>query len=138
MRVHYPKLRNIVHSPYCLPLNVFTASKGSNLYILIRKRIAKITNTLVFSFYIAKINLSDINVDCPVNALKQLENHDVKTNACRVAAKKKLSPISIATGLGYLYLPCKSFQTDINIRKSWLKQNQIGRFMAFSTRFSCT
>ena len=33
MRVHYPKLRNIVHTIY-LPLNVFIASKGSNLYIL--------------------------------------------------------------------------------------------------------
>ena len=32
MRDHYPKLRNI--SPYYLPLNVFIASKGSNLYIL--------------------------------------------------------------------------------------------------------
>ena len=34
MRVHYPKLRNIVHIIY-LPLNVFIASKGSNLYILL-------------------------------------------------------------------------------------------------------
>ena len=33
MRVHYPKLRNIVHTIY-LFLNVFIASKGSNLYIL--------------------------------------------------------------------------------------------------------
>ena len=30
MRVHYPKLRNIVH----LHLKCFTASKGSNVYIL--------------------------------------------------------------------------------------------------------
>ena len=35
----------------------------------------------------------------------QLKNHDVETYACRVAAKNKmLPPISIATGLGYLYL----------------------------------
>ena len=32
MRVHDPKLSNIVQ--YFLPLNVFTAFKGSNLYIL--------------------------------------------------------------------------------------------------------
>ena len=36
MRVHYPKSR-----PYYLPLNVFIASKGSNLYILF---------TMIFSF----------------------------------------------------------------------------------------
>ena len=36
MRVHYPKLRNIrTCSPYYFPLNVFTASKGSILYILL-------------------------------------------------------------------------------------------------------
>ena len=33
MRVHYPKLRNIVHTIY-LHLIVFIASKGSKLYIL--------------------------------------------------------------------------------------------------------
>ena len=33
MRVHYPKLRNIDHTIY-LPLSLFIASKGSNLYIL--------------------------------------------------------------------------------------------------------
>ena len=32
MRVHYPKLRNIVHTIY-FSLNIFIASKGSNLYI---------------------------------------------------------------------------------------------------------
>ena len=37
MRVHYPKLRN--NSPYFLPLNVFTASKGSNFSILFIFRI---------------------------------------------------------------------------------------------------
>ena len=31
LRVQYPKLRNMAHY---LPLNVFTASKGSNFYIL--------------------------------------------------------------------------------------------------------
>ena len=31
MRVHYPKLRSIVHT---ISLECFTASKGSNLYIL--------------------------------------------------------------------------------------------------------
>ena len=31
MKVHYPKLYNMVH---LLSLNVFTASKGSNNYIL--------------------------------------------------------------------------------------------------------
>ena len=29
MKVHYPKLYNVAH----FPLNVFTASKGSNTYI---------------------------------------------------------------------------------------------------------
>ena len=33
MKVHYPKLYNMVH---LLSLNVFTASKGSNNYILIK------------------------------------------------------------------------------------------------------
>ena len=31
MKVHYPKLNNMAH----LSLNVFTASKGSNNYILL-------------------------------------------------------------------------------------------------------
>ena len=35
MRVRFPKMRNIVHTIHVyLPLNVFIASKGSNLYIL--------------------------------------------------------------------------------------------------------
>ena len=33
MKVHYPKLYNMAH----LSLNVFTASKGSNNYILFNK-----------------------------------------------------------------------------------------------------
>ena len=34
MRVHYPKLGNIVHTIY-LALNVFIASEGSDFYILL-------------------------------------------------------------------------------------------------------
>ena len=34
MKVHYPKLYNMAH----ISLNVFTASKGSNNYILFTKR----------------------------------------------------------------------------------------------------
>ena len=39
MKVHYPKLYNMAH---LLSLNVFTASKGSNNYILFKKRLKNI------------------------------------------------------------------------------------------------
>ena len=46
MRVHYPKLRNIVHN---IPLNILiTASKGSNLYILLFIMFGFLWTTLVF------------------------------------------------------------------------------------------
>ena len=38
MKVHYPKLYNMAH----LSLNVFTASKGSNNYILFTQNLALI------------------------------------------------------------------------------------------------
>ena len=47
MKVHYPKLHNIAH----LSLNVFTASKGSNNYILIAITAAGVVPCgLYFSF----------------------------------------------------------------------------------------
>ena len=40
MKVHYPKLYNMAH----LSLNVFTASKGSNNYILFKIVVVKCFN----------------------------------------------------------------------------------------------
>ena len=54
MKVHYPKLHNMAH----LSLNVFTASKGSNSYILFLD-IQNVKSLLVYHlFYSARCNTS--------------------------------------------------------------------------------
>ena len=77
----------------------------------------------------------DINIDSPVKfSFTQLENHDVKTYACRVAAKKKVNP-HFQSYKVRIPLITKRFGTDTSILKSWLKQNHIGKLYVFFDAF---
>ena len=56
MKVHYPKLYNMAH--LLLSLNVFSASKGSNNYILFMCNMTSMSDTPVI--------LSEVHVMLPV------------------------------------------------------------------------
>ena len=67
--------------------------------ILIRKRNAKINNTIAFSFYITKIYSSDLNIDSPVKSLLYtLKTMTLRLTLVALPRKNKFSPISIARG----------------------------------------
>ena len=69
MKVHYPKLYNMVH----ISLNVFTASKGSNNYILfIEIKLRSYEKTLYYlSYEILSIGLLSM-----VSAQQRIINND--------------------------------------------------------------